>query len=185
MREVLHGRVWTERPVTVIADDGVTLVTHLRAGTVTRLPRGVARGEVGLRLRAGGAWDLEDRVFAAPDFVRLARFGDPFEVFAIWGDDGGVAGWYVNFQDPLRRVEDGFETLDHLLDLEVSPDCTTWARKDEDELEMAVHMGLYDRAAAQRIDEHCAQVERSLATGACPWDRRWATWRPGSVIPSR
>jgi hypothetical protein len=184
MREVLNGRVWTERPVTVLHDDGTHLATHLAAGTVTRVPAGVDHGEPGLRLRRKGTWKMKDVVFRPPDVVRLARMGDPFEVFVMRTATGQLATWYVNFQEPLRRVADGFETLDNLLDLEVSADRTSWRRKDVDELARAVQLGVYDEESAASFFSQCERVERILAAGQCPWDTRWAAWEPGRGTPA-
>jgi predicted RNA-binding protein associated with RNAse of E/G family len=94
--------------------------------------------------------------------------------------DGGVQWWYVNFQRPLRRTTLGFDTMDEMLDLVVSPDCREWQRKDADEMELAVDMGFLSRSDAQRIERNCHAVEKSLARGDVPWNRTWATWRPDS-----
>ena len=46
--------------------------------------------------------------------------------------------WYVDLQEPLRRTTLGFDTMDHLLDIVISPDQSAWRWKDEDEFEEAV-----------------------------------------------
>ena len=110
--------------------------------------------------------------------LRIAPVGQPFEVFAPVTLEGGVASWYVNFQRPLTRTLQGFDTMDETLDLIVASDFSTWERKDEDELELAVAMGVYDATEAQRISDACDSVENVLRRGAVPWDRRWHDWRP-------
>jgi len=91
-----------------------------------------------------------------------------------------VQWWYVNFQQPLRRTPLGFDTMDEILDLVVSPDCRTWERKDVDEVELAFDMGFLSDSDAKRIEGNCRAVEESLARGDVPWDRSWGTWRPDS-----
>jgi predicted RNA-binding protein associated with RNAse of E/G family len=112
--------------------------------------------------------------------LRIAPRGAPFEVFAPLAEGGGVQWWYVNFERPLQRTTLGFDTFDETLDLVVQPDCSSWVRKDQDELELALSMGFYTAAEARRIDETCRVVEAALARGVIPWDTTWADWRPGA-----
>jgi hypothetical protein len=54
----------------------------------------------------------------------------------------------VNFQRPLRRTEDGIETLDHELDL-WSRDGREWRWKDEALLRKRVAQGWFAASEAQ------------------------------------
>ncbi|NNN00375.1 MAG: DUF402 domain-containing protein [Acidimicrobiaceae bacterium] len=100
--------------------------------------------------------------------LRIAPLGKAFEVFATVTLEEGVSSWYVNFQEPLRRRLHGFDTMDETLDLAVSRDFASWQRKDQDELETAVTMGLYSPEDAQRLLDDCAMVEQQLANGVVP-----------------
>lgn len=68
--------------------------------------------------------------------------------------------------------------MDETLDLVVSADFSNWTRRDEDEMELAVSMGVQQSHDAQRILSACAQVEESLTRGEVPWDRSWQIWTP-------
>lgn len=180
IREVLHGRVWTSRPVVVVQDTAEQFVSYLAAGTVIDYPIGVQHGVGTFSMWLSGEWELGDKEFHAPGMLRVAPVGQPFEVFAPVTAEHGVISWYVNFQKPLARTPAGFDTMDETLDLMVAADFSSWERKDGDELELAVEMGVYDGCEARRILDTCDVVEDALSRGEVPWDRTWRTWRPST-----
>jgi hypothetical protein len=179
IREVLNGQVWTVRPVTILEDSDTQVVSWLAPGTLIDYPVGVEHGEKCLSMWLSGEWDLFSKEFTPPGMLRVAPSGAPFEVLAPLVPGDGVAWWYVNFQRPLQRTPLGFDTMDEILDLVVSADCSEWERKDADELELAVAMGYLSRLDAQRIDGACRFVESCLGRGDVPWDRSWSSWREG------
>ncbi len=176
--EVMNGKVWTVRPVTVIKDTPDEIALWLAPGTITRHPSGPQHGEHTVRQWIAGNWELRDRRWVPPGKLRLTRPGDAFEVWASPGmhDDG--TPWYVNLQDPLRRVGAGFTTVDHLLDLLVSPDLHSWEWKDEAEFEFAQEVGLFSSSRAAEIRAVGLDIVTALETGQPPWDPSWATWAP-------
>lgn len=178
IREVLNGKVWTIRPVTVIEDSEDQFVSYLSPGTLIDYPVDVEHGEKCFTMWLSGEWELDKKEFHAPGMLRIAPRGSPFEVLATVTPTEGVASWYVNFQEPLRRQPHGFDTMDETLDLIVSWDFTSWHRRDEDELELAVAMGFYDPEDAERLLNTCSMVEEQLANGVVPWDRSWYDWSP-------
>jgi len=177
IREVLNDKVWTVRPVTILEDSDAQVVSWLAPGTFIDYPIGVEHGEKCLSMWLSGEWELRAKEFAPPGVLRVAPSGAPFEVFAPLEPEGGVAWWYVNFQRPLERTPLGFDTMDEILDLVVSADCSEWERKDADELELAVAMGYLSRLDARRIENACSVVESCLGRGEVPWDRNWSSWR--------
>ena len=68
--------------------------------------------------------------------------------------------------------------MDETLDLLVAADFSSWERKDGDELQLALEMGVYDQPETQRILDSCVAVENALERGEIPWDRSWRDWRP-------
>ena len=177
IREVLNDKVWTVRPVTILEDGDTQVVSWLAPGTFIDYPVGVEHGEKCLSMWLSGEWELYAKEFTPPGVLRIAPSGAPFEVFAPLSLEGGVASWYVNFQRPLERTPLGFDTMDEILDLVVSTDCSEWERKDADELDLAVTMGYLSLFDAERIDAACRFVESCLSRGEVPWDRSWSTWR--------
>ena len=59
--------------------------------------------------------------------LHLVRFGDQHAVQLFWTEQKWeFRCWYINFQEPLRRVDVGFESMDLTLDLVVAPDLEGW-----------------------------------------------------------
>lgn len=177
IREVLNEKVWTVRPVTVLLDSPTHVVTWLAAGTRIQYPVGVERGEKCLSMWLAGEWELYEKEFHAPGVLRIAPTSAPFEVFAPTSLEDGIQSWYVNFERPLQRTAQGFDTMDEILDLVVSRDFRTQTRKDTDELQLAVSMGFFSPVERERIEQSCSDVESSLARGDIPWPHEWETWR--------
>ncbi len=150
----------------------------LAPGTLTRYPSGPQHGEHTVRQWIAGEWELHDRQWGPPGKLRLTRPGDAFEVWATPGMHEDGTPWYVNLQDPLRRVGVGFTTIDHLLDLLVSPDLHTWEWKDEAEFEFAQETGLFSTSRAAQIRAVGLEIVTAVEAGQPPWDPSWATWTP-------
>jgi hypothetical protein len=170
--EVLGGKVWTVRPVTVVRDAPDEIALWLAGGTVTRYPTGPQHGEHTVRQWLTGEWDLHDLVWEAPGTLRLTRPGDPFDVWLL------PDCWYVNLQDPLVRVGAGFATIDHILDVVVAPDLSSWRWKDEDEFAHAQDVGLFSPERASTIRSTGLSVVDALESGTPPWDPTWSTRLP-------
>ncbi len=168
IREIRNGKVWTARPVTVVEDSDEQFVSYLAPGTLIDYPMNVEHGAGCFAMWLAGDWVQHKKEFRAPGMLRIAPLGKAFEVFATVTLEEGVSSWYVNFQEPLRRRLHGFDTMDETLDLAVSRDFASWQRKDQDELETAVTMGLYSPEDAQRLLDDCAMVEQQLANGVVP-----------------
>jgi predicted RNA-binding protein associated with RNAse of E/G family len=178
IREVRGGKYWTVRPVTVIEDSEDQFVSYLAPGTLVDYPVDVEHGEKCFNMWLSGDWQLHKYEFVVPGVLRIAPAGQAFEVFASVEPEEGVTSWYVNFQEPLRRQPYGFDTMDEVLDLVVSRGLTSWTRKDEDELTLALAMGVYSPDDVERLLSTCSMVEDNLRRGTVPWDVRWSTWSP-------
>ena len=63
-------------------------------------------------------------------------------VWLFWSSDWEFKSWYVNLQSPLRRVRQGVQLHDHVLDIVVSPDLS-WTWKDTDEFEELIARGFF------------------------------------------
>jgi Protein of unknown function (DUF402) len=185
LREVFRGKLWTSRPVTVVRDDDDEVVLQLRVGTTYQYPAGPQHGEHTLRAWLRGEWELTERDWEGVDVLRIARPGAPFDVWVVPGEradggdpswrDGWYAGaWYVNLQEPLRRTETGFDTMDHVLDLVVARDLSAWSYKDEAEFARAVELGVFSPAEAAQIRSDAEHVVGLIRDGNPPWNLEWA-----------
>jgi hypothetical protein len=88
-----------------------------------------------------------------------------------------AARTYVNFQEPLRRTPIGFDTVDLVLDLVVSPDggCR---RKDEEDFARAVAAGQIPPETAEVVLADAVHMEAVAAAAGAPFDEDWRSWRP-------
>jgi Protein of unknown function (DUF402) len=167
-REVLNsGHCWSEFPVVVVRDDPGLLATYMREGTpFTFPPAPLVHPWQG---RSG--WEGHGS-------LSLQRPGDAYSVRVFWeGPDRRFACWYVNFQEPFRRVADGYETQDLELDLVVYPGGHV-ELKDDDLLDLRVEEGRFteDQARATRAEAY--RVIGELEAGHRWWDDSWADWHP-------
>ncbi len=175
IRELWNGRVWYARPATVVRDDPNLTMLHVHphahamepvdvAGNALRIPtdewtfRDAERGD---------SWNLS---FAFPD--------TPYSVILGYEPPGELREYYVNLQTPLVRTETGFDVVEHILDVQIPPDRSSWSWKDEDELADAVDGGLFTdedvawfRYWGERAVEHVLLREP-------PFDEDWSSWRP-------
>jgi predicted RNA-binding protein associated with RNAse of E/G family len=83
----------------------------------------------------------------------------------------------VNLQEPFRRSELGFETMDLALDVIVEND-RRWRWKDEDELETFVERGAFGCELPQRLRDEGLRVAGKAERNEPPFSEPWHDWRP-------
>ena len=168
-RCVLAGRVVGAIPQRVIADSRGAIATWIHEGSRVAYPDGLAGDG---SLLDPDTWTIEVRDWYGNGCVELTPAGRRHMIRHFYGDDGAFAGWYVNLQEPVRRVPDGLVSTDWQLDLWIEPDGTvTW--KDEHHLDQAVRWGMFPQAVA---DEARREAERVLAEW--PFPTGYEDWRP-------
>ena len=174
--ESLRGRLWAQRPVTVVRHDDDGLLGWMAPGTVCRFKKqpddlepGDERGMWIVHLRARGGWELTDHVWRGGGALMLVRDGVGHAVWALLNEDGSLAQWYLNIQDEPTWNTGGFDAMDHLLDVEVEPDLSGWSLKDEDHLEEAVRVGLYTRAQADAFHAEAVRAVGSIIAHGPPF----------------
>jgi uncharacterized protein len=130
-----------------------------------------------LPLRLGdGAW--QDNAV-----LWLVRPGDAHAVGAFWrGPARAFVGWYVDLQAPLSRSAIGFDTEDHVLDVDIDPD-RSWRWKDEDEFTAAQRLGHISFAEAAAIRTEGQTAIAALESGSWPFDAGWENWEPDPAWP--
>jgi len=105
------------------------------------------------------------------------RAGEWHALWTSWRPDGTHWGWYVNLQEPFRRTERGFATMDLALDVIIEVD-RSWRWKDEDELEVFVERGVFDPGTAARIREEGLRIARRAERNEPPFNEAPPRWRP-------
>jgi hypothetical protein len=180
LREVWRGLVFIARPVIVVEDSPAQWRFFVAPGSSAKAPVGPDGRP--MRVPSDAGWTFEDRAWEGGPVLSFAWPDVAHAVLAFW-DRKGLAGWYVNLQEPLRRTSIGFDTFDHCLDVLVSADRSSWRWKDEDELEEAVHRGLFTQEQSARFRAEGRRASQRLMRGEPPFDRDWSRWRPDPAWP--
>lgn len=181
LREIYLGQVWTARPATVVADSDELVALYLPPGTRWQRPADPATGEW-MRMHHG-RWELRE---AEGIGARSLHLMEPCTAHAIhlwwWPPNWRFGGWYVNLQEPLRRSDIGFDTLDNMLDVVIDPD-RSWYWKDEDELAEAVRIGFVTQPWANDVRREGERVIRRVERDERPFSDGWENWLPDPNWP--
>ncbi|MEX0834405.1 MAG: DUF402 domain-containing protein [Actinomycetota bacterium] len=176
LREIWKDRIWAARPVTVVEDAPEVKMFYVHAGMRWKSPAS-PNGEW-LRLPAGD-WILADRVSTKRRALSFAWSDLDYAVLANWdANSNEFLGWYINLQTTLRRTAVGFDYVDHVLDVVVTPDRSSWEWKDEDEFSEAQELGLISPGEARAIRDEGERAIERLTSHAPPFDRPWEDWQP-------
>jgi hypothetical protein len=176
------GPVTFALPVRIVEDGPNLTALYLAAGTPikaramldgTPIPRDLPYLE---RQRLPVV--VGERTWRVNDVLILVRPGEAHDFRLYWNAATGVLrGWYVNLQDPLQRVRVGFDTADHVLDLDVSPDLR-WRWKDEHEFADALSIGRFTSQEAAAIRAEGERVIADIEARHWPFDAGYEQWRP-------
>jgi hypothetical protein len=167
--EMLHGLDCLTHPETVVADDGRVLATAMGPGTPFTFhehPHGPHPWS------PCSSWE-------GPTLLQVTRAGDRYGVWRFF--DPTASGWalrytYVNFQAPVVRVDDGYATDDHGLDLIVHPDGRReW--KDVEDLHLQRAEGRIEESTVLAVLAETTRVLAELDSGR-PWWAAWDGWVP-------
>ena len=175
LREMWHGKVWEARPAVVVRDEPNLQMFHVPARARCKVPVD-AEGRP-LRLPATD-WDLAD---TRRDSTTMLSFAFPDTSYAVilgYSGQGDLFEYYVNLQTPLERSPVGFDTVEHLLDVTITPDRSTWSWKDEDELAEAVERGLFSEEDAAWFRFWGERAVEHVLLREPPFDEDWSSWRP-------
>jgi hypothetical protein len=163
-REVLHGHVWLSTPVRVVADDDV-LAVWLAEGTPFTFPT---------HPFGPHPWSGHHR-WTGTDVLQLHRAGDAHAVRGFFRGTR-LDHWYINFQAPYRRTTDGFDTLDHGIDIVIRDH--DWQWKDRDDVAEQIAIGRLTPSEADAVWAEAERVAAALDRGERWWLPRWAHWNP-------
>jgi hypothetical protein len=177
-REIIHGRIWTARPVTVVQDTPDLIALAMQPGTIYKHPRLPDRDEIPPFL-VDEPWRLIDLPWAGGRALYLSRPGDHYMLILFWQPDQvTLRSWYVNLQDPLRRTSLGFDYLDQELDIVVRPDLSSWRWKDEEKFEALVERGLIAPVRARELRAIGEEVVRTRHDSGSLFTQGWERWTP-------
>jgi Protein of unknown function (DUF402) len=179
LRQTWHGRVWAARPATVVEDATEQTMLFIPAETSWMAPF-----HDGQRLKIPQT-EFELAPLRYEEEIHVLSFSWPdtwYAVLLFLRPDGSAHSWYVNLEEPLRRTELGFDTLDHELDVIVELD-GSWRWKDEDDLAESIRRGVIPAEEEPRLRADGERAVRRIVDREPPFDRDWSAWRPDPAWP--
>jgi len=171
----VENKVWWAYPVRVVQDTPDLTALYMPAGVLGRNTD--HRPTPQELLAAPEKIDIVDHRWSRTDVLFLIKPEDSFSVYLMW--ETGTRNldcWYINLQEPLRRTRIGFDTMDLMLDLVVSPSMSAWRWKDADEFAEAERIGLYSSVQARAIRAEGERAIRLLTTQRRSLYEHWANW---------
>jgi predicted RNA-binding protein associated with RNAse of E/G family len=184
-RSIHRGRIWSALPQLVLADEDDEVVALTVPGTTCRAPRYQHDMQQARDAFAKGRWELES--FTWDRFVAVSRHRSDryFNVTHLFDPTSGeFLCWYVNFERPLVRHDDGLviDTLSLWLDLIVLPGGKTFW-KDTDHWNWACEHRLFPDAEIQQVERVREELVDAVAAGVGPFDGTWTEWAPIELEP--
>jgi len=180
-RGVGHKKIWYALPVFVVQDTRNLVAVYWPAGTHAK----VRMKSTGERVTPVDAirtpMELIDYTWKRTDVLMLITPEAAHAVYVMWEEGHrNFLCWYVNLQDPICRTPIGFDTRDHVLDIVINPDRSSWHWKDEEDLEDAVAVGLFSGEEASKIRAEGERVISLLRENRPPFCDGWEKWSPPS-----
>jgi hypothetical protein len=116
------------------------------------------------------------------DTLRLMFPGACHSVWLSWDGAGAtrrLLRYFVNLEEPFRRTPAGFDTQDHTLDIEVTPqlECS-W--RDESDFEKHVELEFYTPELAAAVRAEGRKVIEAITQRTHPCLSGWPQWSPDS-----
>ena len=169
-------------PCRVVEDRGDILALYIAAGSLYKAgPKRSAEEKA----RAERRPTPPDEYVWKRDTLRLMFPGACHSVWLSWdrvGETRRLRSYFVNLEEPFRRTPAGFDTQDHTLDIEVTPqlECR-W--RDERDFDKHVELKFYtpELAAAARAEGE--RVIEAIAQRTHPCLSGWPQWAPDSRWP--
>jgi hypothetical protein len=122
--------------------------------------------------------NIIDCLWSRTDVLFLIVPGDSFSTYIMW--ETGTKSldcWYINLQEPIRRANIGFDTMDNMLDVVINPDMTEWRWKDNDEFAEAQKAGFYSPEKAHAIWSEGEKAVRLVTTERRSIYKQWEKWQ--------
>jgi Protein of unknown function (DUF402) len=177
IREHWNNKVWTVRPVTVVADTPDVIALYMMPGTIYKHPRAIDGSPVPHFLPDD--WMLVDQQWWGGSALYLSPPGQWYVILGLFGDDNQrIERWYVNLQTPYQRTHLGFDYLDQELDIVINRELTEWIWKDEEQFLDAQRRGCIPVQQAAHVRRVGENILEQLQAGRLTLPEPWRHWRP-------
>jgi len=172
MREVLHNKVYSIRPVRVVQDSTNWIALYLPPHSTSLWPH-TLDGET-IRIPQD-EWVLDGEPWPG-DILFLVHVGIGYIYSRGWDEDHIFSRWKIDLTEPVRRTSLGFDYMDQLLDIIVEADRSTWYWKDEDEVQDAQARGLFTPEQVRDLYRRGERAVQAILETEPPFDRDWENW---------
>jgi hypothetical protein len=168
-------KVFWAFPTIVVKDEPDLIVLYMPAGV---LGRNVTHKPTAKELFSPNEMKVVECTWKRTDVLMLIVPGEAFSTY-IMRETGtkNLDCWYVNLQDPIKRTIIGFDTMDHMLDIVISPDMRAWKWKDDDEFMEAQRVGFYSREKAREIRAEGEKAVRLITSERRSLYEEWKKWQ--------
>lgn len=185
LRYHAHGRIGLAQTARVVHDSPAELVLWWQPGwpcVRSAIADGRSLRETPPAERATLPRAHHVGVWEESEVLAVLPAGAAHSVWLMWWD-GVHRSYYVNLELPHVRRQWGalraVDTMDHELDLIISPDRQRWRWKDDEEFTACVDVpGFWTRAEAEQIRAEGDRVLTHARAGHPPFDGHWTTFRP-------
>jgi uncharacterized protein DUF402 len=171
------GRIEMCWPCRIVEDNERLLALFIAAGSKYKAgPKRTAAG----KLSMPRAPLPPDEYVWRKDTLRLMFPGRQHSVWLSWVNTGvsrAFSGYFVNMEEPFRRTAVGFDTQDHTLDIEVTPELS-WKWRDTQELDEHVKHGFYTASLASEAWREGRRAIDEILRGTHPCLDGWRDWEP-------
>jgi len=169
------------KPMVCVEDSERLSLLFLPCGSPTVLSRPLNQSQP--KPWGPGEYELTEATWARWNTLFVHVPGAWHSAWVQFSPGWEFLGWYVNFEEPLRRTEQGFDNRDLQLDILVAAD-RSWRWKDEDDFARSIACGLISEEVAQRVRAEANAVVAAIESGAWPFNDDLATWRPATPVNS-
>lgn len=172
------SKVFWAYPTIIVEDNADLFALYMPAGV---MGKNVSHRPTAHEMSMPETIKVVDHQWQRTDVLFLIKPEDAFSIYLMWdAETKELDCWYINIQEPIRRTPIGFDTMDQMLDVVVSPDMSTWSWKDQNELAAAEKAGVYTKTEAQKIRQEAERAINLLTTERRSFYQKWKNWRPNS-----
>ena len=168
-RDLWQEKVWTERPEIVVQDTPDLLALYLPPNTISRQPISPTGSKATYKDRLNLKWSLVEASWIGLRRLRLSIPGAFYSMILFWNEDDSLRAWYINLEEPLHRIPQGFEYIDLFLDILAEPDLSSWRWLDEDELQEAVEKDFISTKTSDMLYSEGRKAIEWLQSGNSPF----------------
>jgi hypothetical protein len=169
------AKVYWAYPTIVVQDTSDLIALYLPAGATGKDTETKPTPQ---ELLSPDKIKIVDYKWDRTDVLMLIVPGEAFSTYVMWETGTkDLVCWYINLQEPIRRTSIGFDTMDNMLDIVVSPDMSEWKWKDDDEFAEAERIGFYSHEKAREIWAEGERAVKLLTLERRAFYKEWEMWQ--------